>query len=276
MARSKAGGVAKGGDGEGEAGATFSAPLSRAAQIIDVVAASAEGLTLNRIAEETELPVSTAHRLLRSLVSIEYLVTDPGRRTYRIGRRLARVFRTAFGPADIQAVAEPVLTALVQKFGQVFFLNQLVGPRVKLVAFVLPSGGHRSLIVPGEYSPVHATAAGKAIIAFESESVIERHLQRPLEKFQPETLTDPAALRREFALTRERGYALSESEFDAGVTALALPVSVEGAGVVFAVGTAGLQTSMFERHSLKTYVRTLSDAASDLQARLSPASSVRA
>ena len=261
--------MAKDGEGEVDAGAA-SAPLSRAAIIIDVVAAAPEGLTLNRIAEETELPVSTTHRLLRSLVSIEYLSTDSGRRTYRIGRRLARVFRAAFGPADIQTVAEPVLAALVQKFGQVFYLNQLVGGRIRLVAFVLPSGGRRSLVVPGEFSPIHATAAGKAIVAFESEAAIERHLRRPLEKFQPATLTDAGQLRREFELTRKRGYALSQSEFDAGVTALALPVSVEGAGVVFALGTAGMETTMFERYPLDNYVRTLSDAVHELQARLSP------
>jgi DNA-binding IclR family transcriptional regulator len=251
-----------------------SAPLSRAAVIIDVVAAAPEGLTLNQIAEESGLPVSTTHRLLRSLVAIDYLSIDAGSRTYRVGRRLTRVFRAAFGPADIQAVAEPVLSGLVQKFGQVFYLNQLVGERVRLVAFVLPSGGNRSLIVPGEFSPIHATAAGKVIVAHEGKAAIDRHLQRPLEKFQPATLTDPDQLRREFEITRKRGYALSQAEFDAGVTALALPVSVEGAGVVFALGTAGLAATMFERHSLDEYVQVVGQAAAELQARLSPVGAV--
>jgi DNA-binding IclR family transcriptional regulator len=276
MARSKAATVEEGGDaGEKDAIAGVSAPLSRAAMLIDVVAAAPEGLTLNRIAEEAGLPVSTTHRLVRSLVAIEYLAMDADRKMYQIGRRLTRVFRAAFGPVDMQAISEPVLSRLVQKFGQVFYLDQLVGARVRLVAYVLPSSGRRSLIVPGEFSPVHATAAGKAIIAHESEAAIERHLRRPLEKFQPATITDPERLRREFELTRQRGYALSQAEFDAGVTALAVPVSVAGAGVVFALGTAGLSESMFERHSLETFVRAAREAAKELQARLSPVTAGR-
>ena len=254
--------------GKEETASGGSAPLGRAAQVIDIVAGTPGGLPLNRIAEEAGLPPSTTHRLLRSLLSIGYLAVDEGRRTYRLGRRLIRVFHAAFGPPNVEAVAEPILARLVETFGQVFFVNQLVAGRAKLAAFAVPSGAPRSLVVPGEFSPIHATAAGKAIFAFEDEAMIERALSQPLEKYQPATMTDPDAIRRELALVRERGYALSQSEFDAGVTALAVPVAVEGIGVTYAIGTAGIETSFFERHSLEQYVAAMTLAAQDLRAHL--------
>jgi DNA-binding IclR family transcriptional regulator len=246
--------------------------LTRAAQVIDVVAAAADGLPLHRISEEVGLPASTTHRLVRSLVAVGYLAGDEGSKTYRLGRRLMRVFHAAFGRSNIQVLTEPMLNKLVQKFEQVFYVNQLVAGRVRLAAFVIPNNMQRALVVPGEYSPMHATAMGKAIFAYETEGNVDKQLSGDLEKFQPATIVEPDKVRAELARVRERGYATSKSEYEGGVTAIAVPVEIPKVGVTIAIGAAGLDTAMFQKHSLEDYVAALREAATGIQVELSLAS----
>jgi DNA-binding IclR family transcriptional regulator len=245
-----------------------SAPLSRAAQIIDIVAASPNGIPLHRISAAVSLPPSTAHRLVRSLVAIGYLSMDEDSKLYRLGRRLLRTFHAAFGTPNLQTLVEPILNRLVKTFGQVFYINQLIADQVRLVAYSIPPTAERTFVVPGEQSPVHATAMGKAIFAFEDEQVIARHLSQPMQKFQPNTLTDPDAVRRELALVRERGYAVSNSEYEQGVTAIAVPVEIAPVGTIFAIGVTGLTSSVFASRSLEDYVQALGGAAREIQAEL--------
>ncbi|RWI88922.1 IclR family transcriptional regulator [Mesorhizobium sp.] len=251
---------------DGPAG--VSAPLSRAAQIIDAVAVEPEGLPLHRISAAVSLPTSTTHRLVKSLVAIGYLSTEDTSKTYRLGRRLLRAFHAAFGAPNLQALVEPVLTRLVKEFGHVFYVNQLVADQAQLVAFAIPPMAERTLVVPGEYSPIHATAMGKAIFAFEDEPAILRRLSQPMQKFQPNTVTDPHAVRRELALVKERGYAVSRSEYEQGVTAIAVPIEIAPVGAIFAVGATGLESVMFESRTLEDFVQALREAASEIKIEL--------
>jgi DNA-binding IclR family transcriptional regulator len=246
-----------------------SMPLSRAAHIIDAVAGLREGVTLKKISDAVGLPASTTHRLVNSLLAIGYLAMDEQDKTYHLGRRLVRVMHVAFGARNVQALADPTLSRLLRQFGQVFYVNQLVVDKVRLVAFALPEVAERALIVPGEYSPIHATASGKAIFAFQDEAIIARQLAAPLRKFLPNTLTDPTAIRDELTRVREQGYAITHSEFEMGVTAMAVPIDIPYAGVVFSIGVTGLEQQIFERYPIETYVDELRSAAVELRASLS-------
>lgn len=246
-----------------------SAPFSRAALIIDYVAGTTGGASLKQISEAVGLPASTTHRLVNSLVAIGYLSGNDRDKTYYLGRRLLLTLHTAFGSRKVQAMAEPVLKRLVQRFGLVFYVNQLIAEKVRMVAFVLPERVERALVIPGEYTPINATAAGKAIFAFQEARVIDRQLAGDLPKFQPSTITDPAMVRKELELVRERGYAITNSEFEMGVIAIAVPIELQETGVVFSIGLAGFERQMFDQHTLEAYVAALKKAAKELQVALS-------
>jgi DNA-binding IclR family transcriptional regulator len=240
-----------------------SAPLARAARIVDVVSGSREGLSLQQISEALDLPPSTTHRLVRSLVGIGYLVLDRDRRTYRVGQRLVRLIHMRMGTDKVQSLVEPILMEVVQQFHQVCYLTQLLGEEVRLVAYSLPENAGRTLIYPGEISLIHAMATGKVTFAFQEQELVERHLARPLAKLQKNTQTDPDEVRRELAQVRKQGYAVTDSEFELGVFAVACPVTLPDAGVIFAIGVAGFRSQMFRHHKLADYVGTLKRAADE-------------
>ena len=74
----------------------------------------------------------------------------------------------------------------------------------------------------GELMPLHASAAGKAVLAFLPRKEEERILQGlALEPYTPHTLRSAAALRKDLAEIRKLGIATNLQEFHNGINALA-------------------------------------------------------
>ncbi|RWI88898.1 helix-turn-helix domain-containing protein [Mesorhizobium sp.] len=143
--------------------------------------------SLKQISEAVGLPASTTHRLVNSLVAIGYLSGNDPDKTYYIGRRLLLILHTAFRSRKVQARAEPALKRLMQSFGLVLYVDQLIAEKARMVAFVLPECVERALVIFGEHTPINATAAGKAIFAFQEARIIDRQFAGDLPKFQPKS-----------------------------------------------------------------------------------------
>lgn len=86
------------------------------------------------------------------------------------------------------------------------------------------SGGDSIGRSVGDRLPLHATAAGKVILAYAGEDTIERLIHDDLPSFTDETITDPDALRSELTTIRERRTAVDREEYAEGVECVAAPI----------------------------------------------------
>jgi IclR family acetate operon transcriptional repressor len=118
----------------------------------------------------------------------------------------------------------------------------------------------------GSSVPVHATASGKLFLAFAPEALAPAADE--LERFTPRTPADAAALAREVAQARKRGWAANREEWIPGLSVLAAPVRVAGgtrlAAVVAVAASAPRMRALGEAEVAK---RTLA-AAARIAARL--------
>jgi DNA-binding IclR family transcriptional regulator len=119
----------------------------------------------------------------------------------------------------------------------------------------------------GMRKPVHCTAEGKALIAFQSAATIERILGAKLERRTPRTLIDPGALKEELATVRARGYATDDEEYELGVRSIAAPIRDDSGNSVAAVGVAG-PTQRLTKIRLQGLSRYVTDAARAISLRL--------
>jgi len=225
----------------------MSNPLSRAAGVVDVIAASGGGLTLNVIAQLLRLPQSTTHRQIQGLISIGYVQIDPVTKTYGVGERLRRTLQMTLGAAPLKEVARPVLRSLADELLITSYLVRYGAGTIGLLDFVLPEKGSRTLVHPGFEFPFHATAVGKAIFAFLREDELAKAMAQGLPRFMENTIVDPALVREELAKVREQGYAINNVELDPGVLAMAAPIRLGNLGVCAALGVVGLQDRMNEK-----------------------------
>ena len=242
--------------------------LSRYAAVLDAIVSRPDGLSLTETMQATGLPRGTVHRLLGALQDIGYLATHDSRKIYVLGPRLVRLLHLGVSPASVDAVAKPILDALVEKLGETAFLAGLVGVGVESFATAVPSHEGQSHVHPGRDMPIHAAASAKAIFAFQESSLIARALERPRPRYTKDTRVDAADVQRDLEAVRRKGYAVCANELDPGVLSYAVPVHVEGAGVLYSVGVVGLSARL-ARYTEAQLAGDLRAAAQSLSARLS-------
>jgi DNA-binding IclR family transcriptional regulator len=119
------------------------------------------------------------------------------------------------------------------------------------------------------FPPLHTTSGGKCYLAFQSPGWVERYIAAGLPAWTKATITSPQELLREFALTRERGYALNMEETSAGVGAMAVPLR-DAAGQVVGAATLASVVTEFTRATIREWLPLLREAAERLSEILAP------
>lgn len=197
--------------------------VQRALELLSAVA-HGEEMPLAQLAEATSLAPSTAHRLLTTLVDLGFVQQDPSRR-YGPGQRLLGLVSAAEQRvAALRAAALPHMTELVQACGETAHLTILDGREVVFVDQVLGPGTIRMEVKVGTRMDAHVTAAGKALLAWQSEAYVGSLLETDLQRFTPQTITDPDDVRRELTQVRQRGWATESEEHEHGAACVAAPI----------------------------------------------------
>ena len=120
----------------------------------------------------------------------------------------------------------------------------------------------------GTRMPFHATAAGKAFVAFLDEATIDRLIaEQGLPTFTPNTIRRPSVLKRELAEVLLRGYSRNHGELNVGLGVVGVPV-FDGETKVIAVLTTVFPERFMGGREEKEIVTQLHDAARVLSSRM--------
>lgn len=141
-------------------------------------------LTLEKVVARTNLPRSTAHRILDQLIRANWVTHSAS--GYRLGPRALSLGGRDVGYGPVRAAAAPRLHELYLRTGLVAHLAVL--DRIDTVYLDKVGGREAADMVSrvGGRAPAHRTASGRAILAwlspeqldvlFDFEVVAERHL----------------------------------------------------------------------------------------------------
>jgi DNA-binding IclR family transcriptional regulator len=91
----------------------------------------------------------------------------------------------------------------------------------------------------GETLPLHCTAAGKALLAFQPEEDLRGILPDPLSKFTDRTPADRQALQQQLKSVASSGYAIDMGEHMEDVRGVAAPIRDYARNVVGALAIVG-------------------------------------
>lgn len=189
-----------------DTGAAALSPLSlleKAAKVLGAFEGAQPRLSLTEVVRRSGIPRSSAHRILDQLVRLRWLDRDG--RDYRMGMRMLELGALASHHNRLRRAALPLLHELHERTGRLVHLSVLDGAEVVCLERI---GGSDATAVPsrvGGRMPAHATAAGKAVLAFSDPGTVEHVLAQGLRPRTARTLVRPLALRAELAATRERG-----------------------------------------------------------------------
>lgn len=219
--------------------------VERMTLILDAFDGRAARLTLEEVACRSRLPRSTVHRILDSLVKLNWV--EHAAFGYRLGRRALGTGGDG-GHAELREAAAPVLHDLHMQTGMVVHLSVLDGHEIVYLDKV---GGRMAAAIPsrvGGRLPAHATAAGKAMLAWLDPEQVDTVIGAQPGRATANTIATLGTLHLELNRIRQRrGLAFEREESTRGVACVG--AAVRGPeGPVAALSLSGeARTAQLER-----------------------------
>jgi len=197
-------------------------------------------LGLSELSKRLVMNEGSVYPLLATLKARNYIEQNSVTDGYRLGFKNLELAQTVLRQTDLYRISHPVLASVTGECGEtcaVAVLKKSYVIELDAVQSELPVR-----VVPrvGVHLPVHCTAAGKVLIASETEEALDGLLKgMDLERFTPNTLTSPEDLKRQLCRVVEMGYAVDDQERDQDVRAVAAAIRNYSGRVVGAVVITG-------------------------------------
>ena len=243
--------------------------IHRAFTILQAIAACPNGARVNAIAAHARLPKSTVSRMLATLADLRAVERTATGKTFIIGSGITALAYGAPFARNLAAVARPHLLELSEHTGEAVALCLAEGGQMHVVDLIQTRHRVKVEDVTGERFPLHATSPGKVLLAFQSAKAIRDYLRRPLSRYTPNTVTNRAALKKQFAKIRAQGLAWAFEELD-HITGVSAPIRDETGQVVAAINLYGPAFRFPPTGKKDELGRLIVKAAEQISRRLGP------
>jgi len=191
--------------------------IDRAASLLDAIARYSNPVKLKILSADTGLHPSTAHRILHSLVSNQF-VERVGGGEYQLGRRMLHSKNRVYSDIDLSAVAMPYMERLRDKIGETVNLTIREGDVVIYFEKVTPNRMMHVQQVIGSRAPLHVTAVGKMMLGAGGIEDIQAYAQRTnLPAYTSNTYSSLSVLESQCLTAIEQGFGLDNEEAEIGV-----------------------------------------------------------
>jgi len=217
--------------------------VEKALRVLKCFSFNSPTLSLNELSRITGLSKTTVLRILRTLEKHNFIENLHKDGKYTIGVEIYKLGNVFFYNLDIEKKARPHLTRLANEVkktihlcvfdkDKALYLDKIESDEQAVRIMISKKGG---------YAPLHCTAVGKVLLAFQPNLKREAILNSlELKKFTKNTITIKEALKKELDKIRERGYALDLEEHEGDVVCIAAPIKNINGDVIASVSIAGL------------------------------------
>jgi IclR family KDG regulon transcriptional repressor len=180
--------------------------------------------SLTQIAETVRMSKTTVHRLLATLENKRFITRDQVTGFYRLGLRFIEMASLVLQDVELHRWAQPYLHKLSTQFGETVDLSILDGSDVIYLDVIESPQRLKLAAAVGQRLPAFCTASGKALLAFLPEDQIRKILGENLTRYTDCTPVSISDILSELRVTAERGYAVSEQEYERDINAVAAPI----------------------------------------------------
>jgi DNA-binding IclR family transcriptional regulator len=213
--------------------------VERALDVLMCFTSQTPELSMTQISELVGINKSTVHRLLATLEGKRFVERDPTTGAYRLGIRLIQMAFLTMEHNDLRRLATPFLHDLCDQYHENVNLSVLDDTDVVYVDVIESAQRIKLAASRGQRLPAFCTASGKAILAFVPEENVKSILERGMSRYTQNTILSQKAFFENIQEARERGFALSEQEFEEGINAIAAPIYNSNGKPIASVSIAG-------------------------------------
>lgn len=241
--------------------------LDKTFSLLELFTASRAEWGITELSEAADLPVSTAHRIIKVLKQHGVVTQDPASRKYYLGFGAIDLGRRAMASFRIRQVAEPIMRRLASETEETVILTVVNDARDRSVCIERIESRYdlRLHLEVGRQVYLHAGASAKVLLAYFPESEVDELCTRVgLPKLARSTITSLAALKADLHEIRRRGYAISQEETNEGAWGIAVPILDQQQRVVAGIGVAG-PISRYSPQVERRLVKLTQHAAEEIQ-----------
>lgn len=205
--------------------------LERVVRILEVFDYDTVAVSVGDIADRADLPLSTASRLVETLVGHGLLRRD-ARQRVRIGLRLWELASRASPTHGLREAAMPFLEDLHAVTGHHVQLGVLDNEEVLFIERLSAPGATVNFTRVASRLPLHASSSGLVLLAHAPVSLQDKIVNGPLTRFTDQAITDGKVLRAALAEIRRVGYAVCPGFLHPDTTGIAVPIRDAGDKVI--------------------------------------------
>ncbi len=221
--------------------------LDRSLDILEELSRNNKALGVTEIGKKLGLGKSTVHRTLQTLCWRGYLTRENG--NYRLGLKIIELASVMLGDLDIRKLAEPILQNVATILDETAHLVLLDEGQV---IYIDTKGSSQKIInmysKVGRRAPVHATAVGKAMLAFLPENEAKAILiNKGIPKLTETTITNLDELMGQLKEIHQVKIAHDVEENEFGIYCIGTPIFDYSGNVAGGVSVSGPTSRMKEK-----------------------------
>ncbi len=194
---------------------------------------------VTEVANELDIHKSTAYRLLATLRDRGLVEQDGATEKYRLGFGMVLLASTVTADLDIVRYARPVCERLSDETEETVTVTALEEDEAIIIHQSISTTSMMSVDWSGWHTPLHASAAGKVLLAYMPDEQRRRILREPLEALTEHTITDREVLQKQLREIPETGYGAIIEELEIGMNAVGAPIRSADGTVIAAVAVSG-------------------------------------
>ena len=242
--------------------------LDRGLRILDALAAERDGLGVSELSRRLVQDKSVVYRTLSSLVYQMYVEQDETTRKYLLTAKVIMLANAKLRGSDLFVVSQPFLRPLASRAGESVVVAALLGNAIVCLEREPGSRANHIVYEAGQFLPLHASACGKCVAAYLSESKVFSIVEKKgLVSITQNTITSFSELRINLEEVRRKGYAVDDEETCVGVRSIAAPVWDQKGSIVGSLAVWG-PVERIREDCTSVLVDMVKDAALTLSSRL--------
>jgi DNA-binding IclR family transcriptional regulator len=241
--------------------------IDRAAAILKALAGGPQRLGVSELADRLHLARPTVHGLLQTLLAHGFVQQDADSEKYQLGPGLLQLGYSFLDLNELRRRSIVHAERLTGRTSAAVRVGVTHGARIFIVHHVFRPDSTLQILEVGAELPLHASALGKAVLAFMPAAMSDEVIDGPLARLTKHTLT-AHTLRQELTRVRESGVASEKDEAVLGESSVAAPIFDYAGQAVGAIGVVGDTDQIAPRGIARGLAPAVIDAARGISREL--------
>ena len=197
--------------------------IEKALSVLECFSKVQPELSVSEIAQKLDLPFPSAHRIVKTLIESGYIYKNQNTKLLSLGAKLYYLGKIASTSVNIINISLPLMENLRDKTNETVNLYFREGDYRICYEHAISNQTLKHSVELGKHLPLWAGASGKCFMAFLAPDHLEKVIAQA-EKLTVNTITKREDFVNEIHKIMEKGFAISDSEREEGVSSVAAPI----------------------------------------------------